>query len=267
MNKDYFGYNLDSTVPKDAFRISPSQISRFFDNTTDWFREFLLGEEGFTGNTNTALGNCVHAAAEMYVKEGVVHYDQIENYISNLKGEYDTSYIRSQYRGMIDVLLSGYLRNNMPQEAELFMATEMANNIYAAGTIDSLIGDTIVDYKTTSAKTPPNKISRSYWFQQLTYAYIARKNGYTVNRVRLVYVTTNEMDRYSEKTGKRLKDYPSVVSIINYEITDQDMEIIENTLKLITETVQLWESNPELRHIIAQDMRLKPKAPAKLFKN
>ena len=112
MPHDYFSYNVGSDIPKDAFRISPSQISRFFDNTNEWYREFLLGEEGFTGNTATALGNCVHAAAEMFAKEGVVHYDQIEKYISDLKGDYDTSHIKSQYTGMVDVILSNYLRTN-----------------------------------------------------------------------------------------------------------------------------------------------------------
>lgn len=267
MDKDYFGYNVGSDIPTDAFRISPSQISRFFDDTNSWYREMLLGEEGFTGNTSTALGDCVHAAADMYVTEGVIHYDQIEKYIEELEGDYDKSFIRSQYVGMIDILLSRYLSRVKPTDAELFLSHEVMPNIYVAGTIDSIVGDTIVDYKTTSAKSPPNKISRSYWFQQLTYAYLARKNGYTINRVRLVYVTTNEMNRYSDKTGKKLKDYPSVVSQINYEITDQDMEIIENTFQLISESVNLWNNNLELRHILAQDMRLKPKPAARTFKN
>lgn len=125
---------------------------------------------------------------------------------------------------------------------------------------------TIVDYKTTSSKSPPNKISRPYWFQQMTYAYIARKHGYEINRIRLVFVTTNEMNRYSEKTGKKLKDYPSQVSIVNHEITDLDMEIIENTLKLIAESVTLWNTKPELRYILAQDRRLKPVTKPKFFK-
>ncbi len=263
---DYFSYNVNSTVPKDAFRISPSQISRFFDNTSDWYREFLLGEEGFTGNTATALGNCVHAAAEMYVREGVIHYDQIEAYITGLDSEHDKHFIRSQYNGMIDTLLSNYLSKVSPSDAEVFEACEILPGIYAAGTIDAIVGDTIVDYKTTSSKSPPSKMSRTYWFQQMTYAYVARKNGRKINRVKLVYVTTNDMNRVSEKTGKRLQDYPSVVKEITHEITDLDMEIIHNTLHLIAESVQLWNTNEDLRHILCQDMRLKPKEKPKLFK-
>lgn len=262
---NYFAYNTNSDVPTDAFRISPSQISRFFDDTTHWYREMLLDEEGFTGNTATELGSCVHAALEMYVKEGTVHYDQINSYIDSLSSDIDKSFIHYQYPGMVDILLNQYLITNKPSASELFLSTEITPGVYAAGTLDSIIGDTIVDYKTTSSKSPPNKISRSYWFQQLTYAYIARKHGYNINRIRLVFVTTNEMNRYSEKTGKRLKDYPSQLSIINYEITNTDMEIIENTLKLIADSVTLWNSNPELRYVLAQDYRFKPTPKPKLF--
>lgn len=266
MNKNYFGYNTGSTLPSDAFRISPSQISRFFDDTTNWYREFLLGEEGFTGNTATCLGNCVHAAAEMVVKEGVVYYDQIENYISSIDDpEIDTTFIREQYPGMIDVLLSDYLLANKPSETEKFLHAEILPGIYAAGTIDSIHGSTIVDYKTTSSKSPPSKISRPYWFQQLTYAYIANHNGYNIDRIRLVFVTTNEMNRYSEKTGKKLKDYPSQVSIVNHLITPQDMEIIDNTLKLIAHSVKTWKEQPDLQFLLAQDFRLFPKPKPKLF--
>lgn len=266
---DYFTYNKDSTIPDTAFRISPSQISRFFDDTTSWYREFLLGEEGFTGNTSTELGSCVHAAAEMFVKEGVIHYDLINSYIDSLSAEFDQSFIRQQYPGMVDALLNSYLTTNIPTASELFLSSEILPNIYLAGTLDSIAPDnqTIVDYKTTSSKSPPSKISRPYYFQQLAYAYLARKAGYNINFIRLVFITTNETDRYSEKTGKRLKDYPSTVSIVNHQITPTDMEIIEHTIKLIAESVQTWQSNPDLRYLLAQDYRLKPKPPAKLFIN
>jgi len=266
MTTNYFEYNAGSDLPSDAFRISPSQISRFFDNSTAWYREMLLGEEGFTGSTASALGNCIHAAAEMYAKEGKIHYDQIDAYINQLPSDHDIPFIQSQYPGMVDILLNEYLTSNLPTESELFLSHEIRPNIYAAGTIDSIRGTAIIDYKTTSSKSPPNKISRPYWFQQLVYAYLARKNGYTINSIRLVFITTNEMNRYSEKTGKQLKDYPSIVHVVTHEITDIDMEIIENSLNLIAESVQTWKENPEIRYLLAQDYRLKPKASPKLFK-
>lgn len=135
---DYFTYNAGSDVPDDAFRISPSQISRFFDNTSSWYREMLLDEDGFNGNTATRLGQVVHAAAEMFVKENVVHYDQINSHIETLPADTDKSFIQAQYPGMVDVLVNQYLVNNIPSESELFLSTEITPGVYAAGTLDSI---------------------------------------------------------------------------------------------------------------------------------
>ena len=265
---DYFTYNKGSDLPADAFRISPSQISRFFDDTPSWYREFLLGEEGFTGNTSTELGSVVHAAAEMYSKEGTIYYDQLDAYINSLPSDMDKAFIFEQYPGMVEVLINQYLSFNKPIVSELFLSTEVLPGIYLAGTLDSIASDTITlaDYKSTSSNSPPTKISRPYYFQQLAYAYLARKHGYDIRFIRLIFITTNELNRVSDKTGKRLKDYPSVVSTVNYEITPTDMDIIENTIKLVAESVQSWQTNPELRYLLAQDYRLKLKQRPKLFK-
>jgi len=264
----YFEYNDGKgVVPEGVFRISPSGLSRFFDDTAKWYRENLLGEEGFTGSTSTALGTCVHAGAEMYVKEGTVHHDQILRYIDSLPSDYDKFYIKEQYPIMLDALIDQYISSNMPEETELFLAQELSENVWVGGSIDSIIGSRIVDYKTTSSKTLPTTVNRAYWFQQVTYAWLARKHGYTIDSFRLVYITVNDTGRISEKTGKPLKDYPSRVHEINYVITDSDMDIIDNTLKLISESVETWYKQPELRHLLAQDMRLAPKRKPRLFIN
>ena len=266
--KDYFKYNNgEGVVPEGVFRISPSGLSRFFDATTAWYRENLLGEEGFTGSTATALGNCVHVGAEMYVDTKEVDHSQILAYIDSLDENYDKEFIKEQYPVMLDTLINNYLMNNMPSETELFLAKELSKEVWVGGSIDSIIGDIIVDYKTTSSKNPPNTVSRPYWFQQCTYVWLARQHGYNINSFRLVYITTNDTGRVSEKTGKALKDYPSKICTIDYYITDQDMEIIENTLKLIDESVRTWNHKPELRHLLAQDMRLAPMKKHRLFLN
>jgi len=265
---DYFSYNDGKgVVPENVFRISPSGLSRFFDRTTEWYREHLLGEEGFTGSTSTALGTCVHAGAEMFVKDGEVSHEQILQYIEELPRDIDKYFIKEQYPIMLDTLIEVYLRHNMPSATELFLAEELNDKVWVGGSIDSIIGNKIVDYKTTSAKSFPTKVPRAYWFQQITYAWLANKKGYNIDTFKLVYISTNEVGRISEKTGKPMKDYPSRVFELDYLITDDDFDIIENTLKLIAESVKLWEEKPEFRHLLAQDMRLAPKQPPKLFIN
>lgn len=262
---EYFTYNNGEDVTKGAFRISASQVSRFFDYTSQWYREHLLGEEGFTGNTATNLGTVVHAGIEMFIKEGRVDYSAIENHIDAINHpEIDTFHIREQYPNMLDAILP-LVEADLPEESEKFIWHELLPGIGVGGTIDALKGDTIRDWKTTSSRTLPTKFSRSYWFQQMTYAFIMKKLGVHINYIELVFVSQNEMNRVSDKTGKRLKDYPSITSVVREEVTTENLELIESCLMLIAESVKMWQEQPEIRHILAQDMRLKPKTPPKLF--
>lgn len=267
--KDYFSYNDGKgIVPEDHFRISPSQLSRFLDSTSQWYREMLLGEDAaFQGNTMSHLGNCVHAAAEMYATTGEVYYDQIESYINSITDpEVDTDFIHSQYESMIDTLISQYLTSNQPSHTELFLYKEIIPGIGVGGSIDSILGTTITDYKTTNALNAPTKISRNYWFQQMAYAWLCRMNNIHIDTIRLCFITTSQTGRVSEKTGKPLKDYPSTVSIVEHHITDQDIEIIDNTLKLVAHSVDTWNKQPDIRHLLAQDWRLRPAPSLKLSK-
>lgn len=267
---DYFSYNDGAgIVPEGHFRISPSQLSRFFDNTSDWYREFLLGEDAkFQGNTMSNLGTCVHAGAEMFVNEGSIDTTQIDAYISSIYNpEVDQIFITEQYQPMLDALVNQYLSFNMPSKTELFLYKEIIPSIGIGGSIDSIINSTIVDYKTTSALTPPKKLSRAYYFQQMAYVWLARMNGYNIDTIRLVFITTQEVNRISEKTGKPMKDYPATVSLVEHLVTDQDIDIIESVIKLVADSVKAWQDNPDIRYLLAQDFRLKPAPVLKLFKD
>lgn len=272
--KDYFTYNVSSTIPDTAFRISPSQLSRFLDSTSQWYREMLLDEApAFTGSTASYLGTCTHACAAMYFDNGFIDHTAISTYINSIKDpEVDKAVIRQQYPIMADVLIRDFLSKTKGTHSELFVSTEIAPNVYAAGSIDLYDEKraTVYDYKTMgsldSARVPTT-VPRSYYFQQLCYAYILRKNGHKVDYCKLIYVSRDNTGRISEKTGKPLTDYPSTVSVVTHQITDEDMQIIENTLKLIADSVILWNSNPELRYILMQDYRLKLPPPRTLFKD
>jgi hypothetical protein len=135
----YFSYNNgDGIIPEGDFRISASQVSRYFSDTTTWYREFLLGEEGFTGSTASELGNCTHAAAQMFAEEGDIYHDQIITYINSLPSDIDKSHILEQYPIMASTLLSSYLEGNMPTKTEMFLAKEIIPGIWAGGSIDNL---------------------------------------------------------------------------------------------------------------------------------
>lgn len=271
---DYFSYNTGKDIlGPEIFRVSPSQLSRFFDDTHNWYREFVLGETPiFTNSTSTCLGTCVHAAAAMYHDTKSVDTSAIDDFIASLPADIDHATISDQYRPMTNALVNGFLARNKATHSEAFLSTEIIPGFVVAGSIDwyNQHTRTLVDFKTMgsldSARVP-SSFPRAYYFQQLAYAYLLRKNGLPVDFCKLVYVSRENVGRISEKTGKPLQDYPSTVNIITHQITDDDMILIENALKLIAESVAAFRQYPELRHLFAQDYRLKLPPSRKLFKD
>lgn len=271
-----FDYNAgQGLIPDSAVRISPSQLSRFFDDTANWWRETFLNEKPqFQGNTATHLGTCVHAAAQMFLQSNYIDHDQILAYIDSITDpEIDKHEILTAYPAMVDTLVSRLLQSQLPYNnvSESFEYTELLPDIYVGGSIDlysSKNGGTITDYKTMQSldrARVPTSFPRPYYFQQLTYAWLKRQQGHPVNLLELAYISRPNVGRVSDKTGKPLKDYPSELNLVRHQITDQDMEFIESNLKLIAESIQFAQSNPEHLYLLAQDRRLKPKPAPKLF--
>lgn len=264
--KNYFEYNDGKDITNGAFRISASQVSKFFDRTSEWYHENLLGEVGFTGNTATKLGTVVHAGIEMFIKTGDVDWEALYNYVMAIDDpEIDKDFILSQYEIMISTALP-FVERMQIKEAEKFVFHEILPGIGAGGSIDAVVGNSIVDWKTTSSKNPPTSFSRAYWFQQMTYAWVLKQQGIDIHFIRLAYITTADVGRVSEKTGKPLKDYPSTFSVVVEEVTEENLELIGSCLNVIAESVQTWNEKPELRHLLAQDGRLRPKPKPILFK-
>lgn len=251
--------NYSGLLPEDVFRISPSSVYKFTDRKWEWYRSQVLGEETFTGSTSTVLGSCVHRIAESYIKLKKVDKDEIYSYIDSFASntDIDREFIKEQFIPMGQALID-YLRvHGIPDKSEDTIATELIPGVWVAGTADAVIGDTLVDFKTTSKTTPDDYIPNYYKWQLLTYAWVYRKLGIDINRIRIVWITNNVVGRISEKTGKPLKDYPTQVVPVTELISDDDMRFIEDYLKLIGETYLKGKEDPSLVYLLYSDYRLK----------
>jgi hypothetical protein len=234
----------------------------------------LLDEApAFLGSTASELGTCVHAAAAMYHDTGLVDYQAISDYVRAISNpEVEKSVINSQVNPMVSALQTDFLSKNKGTHSEWFVHTEVMPGIVAAGSIDLYDQKraTVYDYKTMgsldSARVPTS-FPRAYYFQQLCYSYILRKNGFPVEYCKLVYISRDNTGRVSEKTGKPLTDYPSTVNIVTHPVTQDDMDLIESCLKLVGESVLAFKSTPDIRHLLSQDYRLKCKPAPVLFKD
>jgi len=262
LNFDY--YDGSDVLPKGVFRISPSQFSKFMDSPHLWYREQILGEEGFTGSTSSVLGTIVHACAEAYANgsDGSTWSKEIEDYLKTIpfsEVDIDKDEIRKQYKGMALALINGYLKDNKPDSTEEFIFHNVIPGYVAAGTCDARKGDMVVDYKTYNSKSKPRAIPMYYKYQLLIYAWIYTKKNIPINRVRLVYVNRNIDGGVSEKTGKPLKSYPPEVTVLTETITKEDIDFIESVLKLLAETVAKSKEDPSLTYLLFRDYRLKDK--------
>jgi len=244
---------------------SPSQFSKFIDKPHNWYREQILEEEGFTGNTSSVIGTIVHYIAETVAKGLSVDKEEIARYIAAKEPseDYDPVVVEAMYPTMAEALVNGYVLENKNNyhATEESLITEIDKNCFLGGTIDVIQGSLqdamIVDYKTYNNKIKPKAIPNYYKYQLLCYAAMAKANGYNVTRIRLVYVNRPIEGAISEKTGKRLKSYPSEVTVLTEELTEDDMKFIKSMLYLAVDSLEAAKDHPELVHVIFHDPRLK----------
>ena len=103
----------------------------------------------------------------------------------------------------------------------------------------------VVDFKTVSTKPNESVIPFGYKIQLLSYAYALRQQGYEINRIRLVYGV------------KPTKTIPARCIVVTEEIDYLADKLIDDTLKLIGESVLTVKNNPQLAYLIFKSMDLK----------
>lgn len=236
----------------DYFRISPSGASKFFSQTTQWCRENLLGEQGFNGSTATILGTIVHFFAECAAKgERPKDPDQVvSDYLDAQTIEFDREEVETHWKDMANVLNTEavFPVQKRIHSTEEFIYHKVIDGVYVAGTYDALLDNgngtyRIRDYKTAAKK--PSSFSYDYKVQSLIYAWVMRQKGVNVTEIELQYVV------------KPTKTLPVRNVEFKHVITEEDMDFIENVIHLIADHVKTWKEKPELRYLLAQDIRLK----------
>jgi RecB family exonuclease len=256
---------VSTPIPKEGlFKISPSAFAKFVNSPHVWYREEILGEDKFEYNTASVLGTVVHYCGERVAKGLEVDIDEIERYIAKhkVKEDYDPNIVRDQYVNMAERLVNDYILER-PKflEIETSFYALVKDLFYAAGTLDVLEGEKddsmVTDYKTYSSKTKPKTIPLHYKYQLLVYAWILTQLGYTVNRVRLVYVNRHIEGEISDKTNKQMKSYPPEVTVLTETIEEDDLDFIQGLLELSVDSCYASEKHPELTHVIWHDPRLK----------
>ncbi len=252
-------YDGMDQLPEGVFKISPSSFNTFMNRPHMWYREQVLGEGTFEGNTATVIGTLVHYVAEKVAKGEEVNKAEITQYIANHEDneDVDTVVVLRDYVAMAERLVNDYVLKNVPEHVEDFIKYHLGDGVWVAGSVDAFDNGCIIDYKTYSSKTKPKSIPMNYRYQLLIYAYIYAQLGYAVDRIRLVYVNRNIDGGVSEKTGKPLKSYPPEVTVLTESIGKDDLAFIESVLFLCRDTYLESLAKPSLTYLLYRDYRLK----------
>ena len=239
-------------LPPEAFRISPSQIAKFFEMPSVWYTEQVLGEKQFFGSTATELGTITHYIAEQSAKGVSVTPKEVEEYISSIENlEVDKDVLLSNYTEMGSAVVNQYVATNVPDETEYETSHEIAPGIYIAGTVDfrvnenTLYSNVLGDYKTASTKPNTDNIPWKYFIQLMAYAIADKARGIHTDTLRIVYIV------------KRTKTLPVRVFVVNKLLTPKDWDDAADAINLIVETIQTDIENPMLRHLLFKSMSLK----------
>lgn len=240
-------------LPNSAkFGISPSSISKFFDSPVIWYKENILKEEIFKGSTATVRGTCAHYMAECAATGKSVDHELLQQELMEISNpDIDISEVIDTYNTLGELLVD-YVTENPPNEVETQLYAEVKQGIYVKGTCDARQGSTVVDFKTASKK-PSDTIPFGYFIQLMAYAYMYRQQGQFVDKIRLVYAVSPT------------KTLPARRFVVSKTITNEDWEMIENTLELIADTLIVREEQPELDYLLFKSMQFKQKPKPILF--
>ena len=206
-----------------------SSVRSFFEVPSQWYKNHILGEDKFEGNTATVLGSVVHRYAECYFNGEEFDENMI---LDEANADIDVELIRSEFPAMCEVLERDYLSLiEVPEHIELYNSIER-DGVKFQGTCDAINGKVLVDYKTSGK---PKKQMDEYVYQLNIYAYLVSLKGIEIDVLRVVNI------------ARRTKTLPPRVTIIECKA---DVKKGEELVNMMIDKTNLVLRNPEFKDLI-----------------
>jgi hypothetical protein len=233
--KDFFEYN--DIQEEGKFRISPSSFSSFYENSGSWYKQNVLKENTFKGNTATVVGTILHARIGAYwtgvTWDTETEMDYIAKYDDN--PEVDCWKIADLVANLWDIVPDHLSQMDKPIEVEQEVKFSIPNSDYIlAGTFDYLRADTIGDIKTISQT--PKAIKVNHRIQILIYELIRRMNGLEpISKMEVLYLV---------KTKK-----PKIVTLVD-TITEDDITWIKAEVKNMIKRLDMAKEDDSMVELL-----------------
>lgn len=210
---------------EDKIVIRPSSFRSFCEVPSKWYRNHILNEDKFEGNTATYLGTVVHAFAETYYTLGEFNPHAI---LENAPEEVDKTYVLANYERMCKVLEEKYLnKHSKPELIEFFMKKDLDEDFLVQGTCDAYDKGVLVDYKTASKV---NKSINDYVGQLHIYAYLLSLSGREVHTYRIVQIV------------QKTKTLPPRINVLE---CDADIKEGKRIIEMMHTKAKLAHDNPQ----------------------
>ena len=255
------------------FRLSPSSLPIMNSKQWDWFKQNILEQDGFLGNTSSVTGSCVHELADRYVNNRKLvddDYELVDQYAfeqAALIEELAYEEVIERIPPMIESLMN-WIDKHPIDATEFFVKRKLTEHVVIQGKVDytrtfresdmdpdnlyePAVDQIVVgDYKTTAAKTLPKGPSFDHLLQAYTYAYVLKEQGEDIGGVEITYVKSKSGGEISEKTGKQLKVYPAETKSYVRQYTAETHEFIYSFLSMIADKIEYFIKHPDLAYIL-----------------
>lgn len=231
--------------------ISPSRMGKLYDKPNEWYRETVLHESGFEGNTASMIGSICHYIYKCFTEsKGEVDKDRIHErvegdmreYLMNHAIECDVEAVLDIYPKVCNVVLNDYVRRYRDVDCvcERGYYTRLREDIVLAGTMDryEYVDGIICDYKTVGTKPNLEKLPIGYRLQLMSYWKILHDNGTEAKKLRIIY---------GVKPSIRLE---ARCFVVEEDITDAYCKQIEYICKNICDSISICDKHPEMSRLI-----------------
>lgn len=279
-----YGKETKEFRDKGGYVLSPSGIGKFFDNAKEWWDD-RNGIVTFDGNTNTVLGNAIHAAIDAYWDGEAVLNQDVEDWIHvkyedqmNTVGGYtksgepiakvDIHVVMKNYMPMFQVWVNEYA--NMypkPKYREYSVKMLLQDDIMFAGTVDGCEqeDDLAEEGFQELAMTDDEKLDLATdGNKNVVIDYkTAGKMKSSMDKGHRFQMTAYAMALIAE--GKKVdsirvvyiirptKTLPARVKVFEEELTDEMLMEQVEIMELMKKSINVVNQNPELTDVIFKD--------------
>lgn len=251
MSLEYKDIKIDGRV-----RISPSSIYQLYDNPSKWWTKNVLGIKE-PMNNNLLIGTLIHNRIYRFFQKLEVDYDEEVAYLQQFSNNPEINdwevfdVVEETWKYLLEEHIPTMIK---PTDMEVYVEYIPKTNdtIFVGGSYDYRYKNDnrviLGDFKT--ANTVSKSIKTHHRLQLLIYAWLLKMQGISINTIEITYIQKYDKGEISEKTGKQIKQKKPEVSVVQEDITDDDLSFIQDELVKIGKRIKVCKLDESMVELV-----------------